>query len=104
MAHTALAALVHYLRSLPNSARVELSDRELLRQYVANHDEAAFAALLHRHVPSVWSVCRCLLDNFLCAVLLEGTLWIVPYAQVVKLAKELLRPLPRSMGKSGKSG
>jgi RNA polymerase sigma factor (sigma-70 family) len=63
MAHTALAALLHYLRSLHNAARGELSDRELLRQYVANHDEAAFTALLHRHAPLVWSVCRRLLDN-----------------------------------------
>jgi len=63
MAHTALAALLHYLRSLRNAAIVELSDRELLRQYVANHDEAAFTALLHRHAPLVWSVCRRLLDN-----------------------------------------
>lgn len=63
MAQTALAGLLHYLRSLHNAARVELSDRELLRQYVANHDEAAFAALLHRHAPLVWSVCRRLLDN-----------------------------------------
>ncbi len=63
MAQTALASLLHYLRSLHHAARGELSDRELLRQYVANHEEAAFAALLHRHAPLVWSVCRRLLDN-----------------------------------------
>ncbi len=63
MAHTALSTLLHYLRSLHNAARVEMSDRELLRRYVANHEEAAFAALLHRHAPLVWSVCRRLLDN-----------------------------------------
>ncbi len=63
MAHTPLAALLHYLRSLHNAAGVQRSDRELLQQYVAHRDEAAFAALLHRHAPLAWSVCRRLLDN-----------------------------------------
>jgi RNA polymerase sigma factor (sigma-70 family) len=33
-------------------------DEELLEQFVAQRDEAAFAALMRRHGPMVWSVCR----------------------------------------------
>src|SRR5947209_5652626 len=38
-----------------------LSDAELLRRYAALRDEAAFAALMHRHGGLVWGVCRRLL-------------------------------------------
>jgi RNA polymerase sigma factor (sigma-70 family) len=38
------------LRSLP--------DRELLERFVSGRDEAAFAALVHRHGPMVLTVCR----------------------------------------------
>jgi hypothetical protein len=40
-----------------------VSDRELLRHYVVNHDEEAFAGLVRRHASMVWGVCRRLLDN-----------------------------------------
>src|SRR5947209_3913531 len=36
-------------------------DAELLRRFAACRDEAAFAALLARHGPMVWGVCRRLL-------------------------------------------
>ena len=36
-------------------------DAELLRRFAANGDEAAFAALIGRHGPMVWGVCRNLL-------------------------------------------
>jgi RNA polymerase sigma factor (sigma-70 family) len=39
------------------------TDRELLEQYVACRDEAAFAALLRRHGPMVLGVCRRVLRN-----------------------------------------
>jgi RNA polymerase sigma factor (sigma-70 family) len=36
----------------------EVSDRHLLRRYLTDHDEAAFAMLMARHAGSVWRVCR----------------------------------------------
>ncbi|HKB37711.1 MAG TPA: sigma-70 family RNA polymerase sigma factor, partial [Gemmataceae bacterium] len=37
---------------------VGLRDGELLGRYVDRRDEAALAALVHRHAPMVWGVCR----------------------------------------------
>lgn len=62
MAATPIAALLHHLRCLHHAA-AEKSDGDLLRRYVVNHDEEAFAALLRRHAPLVWGVCRRLLAN-----------------------------------------
>ncbi len=41
----------------------ELSDRQLLGSFVAERDEAAFAALVRRHGPMVLGVCRRILGN-----------------------------------------
>jgi RNA polymerase sigma factor (sigma-70 family) len=38
-------------------------DEELLALFVAQRDEAAFAALVRRHGPTVWAVCRRLLTH-----------------------------------------
>ena len=39
------------------------SDADLLRRFAASRDELAFAALLRRHGPMVWAVCRHLLPD-----------------------------------------
>lgn len=41
----------------------DVLDHRLLARFVADHDEAAFAALVERHGPMVWSVCRRFLDH-----------------------------------------
>jgi RNA polymerase sigma factor (sigma-70 family) len=50
-------ALLAYLRQL-GSAAADDSDAVLLERFVAVRDETAFAALLRRHGPLVWGVCR----------------------------------------------
>jgi RNA polymerase sigma factor (sigma-70 family) len=40
-----------------------LIDGQLLEDYISRHDEAALAALVHRHGPMVWGVCRRVLWN-----------------------------------------
>jgi RNA polymerase sigma factor (sigma-70 family) len=51
--------LIHHIRRL--AKRPELdddSDAALLRRYVSQRDAMAFAALVERHGPLVWNVCR----------------------------------------------
>src|SRR5262245_61064662 len=58
------ASLLHQLRTLtavPGAA--SLSDRELLRRFLAAGDEAAFTALVERHASMVLRVCRRVLGN-----------------------------------------
>jgi RNA polymerase sigma factor (sigma-70 family) len=40
----------------------DLSDGQLLECYLRDHEDAAFGALVHRHGPMVWGVCRRLLS------------------------------------------
>jgi len=53
--------VIRHLRTLSAGARCSAPDEELLRKFVAERDEGAYAALLGRHGPLVWSVCRRLL-------------------------------------------
>jgi RNA polymerase sigma factor (sigma-70 family) len=41
-----------------------LTDEELLEDYVNHRNEAALAALVQRHAPIVWGVCRRLLRSY----------------------------------------
>jgi RNA polymerase sigma factor (sigma-70 family) len=51
-------ALPQINRLFSGTSLVGLSDAELLDRYVAEQDEDAFAALVTRHGPLVWAVCR----------------------------------------------
>jgi RNA polymerase sigma factor (sigma-70 family) len=57
-----IANVGQWLRELGSSVLARqaqlCSDRELLERFVAGSREAAFAALLQRHGPMVWRVCR----------------------------------------------
>jgi RNA polymerase sigma factor (sigma-70 family) len=59
MASASPAGILRYIRQLVRTdGGGEHGDRELLGQFIARRDEAAFAALLARHGPLVLAVCR----------------------------------------------
>jgi RNA polymerase sigma factor (sigma-70 family) len=58
MPRGALNAVARHLRHLAGVPADALTDAELLRRFVAERDEAAFAGLVERHGPLVWAVCR----------------------------------------------
>jgi RNA polymerase sigma factor (sigma-70 family) len=59
MANTDLGTVLRHIRRLvvPETLQ-DLTDRELLRRFVAGHEEAAFTAIVQRYAPLVWRVCR----------------------------------------------
>src|SRR5262245_5508700 len=57
MANGTAHPVLRFLRSLRGTGAADGSDAQLLTRFVAGCDEAAFAALLHRHGPMVLGVC-----------------------------------------------
>src|SRR5258708_23538996 len=59
--------LYHVLRQIqkmvPPREAVDSDDRQLLEQFISQHDEGAFEALLRRHGPMVLGVCQRLLSD-----------------------------------------
>jgi RNA polymerase sigma factor (sigma-70 family) len=56
--------LIQYIRRLAKRPKQDdASDAALLRRYVSERDPKAFAALVERHGPLVWNVCRRVLGD-----------------------------------------
>jgi RNA polymerase sigma factor (sigma-70 family) len=64
MVHAQLHAVLQHLGSLRDAqALCDLPDAQLLKQFARGHQEEAFAALVRRHGPMVWSVSRRVLSH-----------------------------------------
>jgi RNA polymerase sigma factor (sigma-70 family) len=64
MANGPLAAVLRHIRQWVGvETRASLTDGQLLDEYVRRREEAAFAALVERHAPLVFGVCRRMLSQ-----------------------------------------
>src|SRR4051794_39663221 len=63
MATNQLSRVIHSLRSAALPQEAALSDGQLLEAYLRSREESAFAALVSRHGPMVWGVCRRVLHS-----------------------------------------
>src|SRR5262245_19154602 len=58
------ASILRHLGAFAVAQADAASDRELLERFTRGRDEEAFAALLRRHGPMVWRVCRRFVPHF----------------------------------------
>src|SRR6201993_3975206 len=56
--------ILHLRRAVLLRDGAGLTDGQLLEDYISRRDEAALAALVHRHGPMVWGVCRRVLRKY----------------------------------------
>src|SRR6476660_1754397 len=54
----------HLRRTVLLREEAGLTDGQLLKDYISRREEAAMAALVRRHGPMVWGVCRRVLGNY----------------------------------------
>src|SRR6266542_2781109 len=65
MATGQLSGVIQHLRrAMPLRDGAGLTDGQLLVDFNSRRDEAALAALVQRHGPMVWGVCRRVLSNY----------------------------------------
>ena len=63
MPNSSLSVLVQQLRAAAGRDGAGRTDGELLTQFLNRRDEGTLAALVERHAPMVWGVCRRVLRN-----------------------------------------
>jgi DNA-directed RNA polymerase specialized sigma24 family protein len=64
MANTDVGTVLRQIRRLVVAETMQdLTDRELLQRFVVGHEENAFTAIVRRHAPLVWRVCRLVLRH-----------------------------------------
>jgi RNA polymerase sigma factor (sigma-70 family) len=63
MATSQMSGFLQHLRRVLRDGP-GVTDGQLLEDYLSRRDDAAFAALVQRHGPMVWGVCRRILSNF----------------------------------------
>jgi RNA polymerase sigma factor (sigma-70 family) len=63
MATSSMSVVIQQLRGAVLREGAELTDGELLGAFVHQRDDAALAALVRRHGPMIWGVCRRLLHS-----------------------------------------
>jgi RNA polymerase sigma factor (sigma-70 family) len=65
MATSPMSEVIRHLRrTVLLREEVSRTDGQLLEDYLSGHDESALAALVERHGPMVWGVCRRILGNY----------------------------------------
>ena len=65
MATGQLSGVIHHLRrAMLLRDGAGLTDQQLLEDYTSRRDAAALAAIVQRHGPMVWGVCRRVLTNY----------------------------------------
>src|SRR5262245_33643938 len=89
MTGRSLGDILWHLRRLAVPRRaIGLTDSDLVGRFVAQRDQAAFEALLVRHGPMVWGVCRGLLADAHAAEDAFQATWLV----LVRKAGSIRRP------------
>jgi RNA polymerase sigma factor (sigma-70 family) len=63
MATSQVNEMIEHLRGAVLRDGAGLTDEQLLERYISRRDEPALAALVRRHGPMVWGVCRRVLHN-----------------------------------------